>query len=367
MFQNVLIVLVLVFGATALYLAYERFFKRTSETESELYVRALGDLLDGRTESAFTKLRQVVAENTNNIDAYLRLGRILREHNKPERALQVHKDLTLRTGLERHMKSKILTELVEDYLALNDLDTAEKALHELVSLDSRGRWAHRKLLTVQEKRQQWEAAYDTAVALLKLEGNKSKKPLARFKLHMASQLYRKREYHKARIVYKEAIGLNPSLVDAYLAIGDSYALESRLEDAVNFWRKLISAVPEKGHLVIDRLKKTLFDLGRYGDMVEICESILEHDPKNLEARLTLAEFHEKKGDGDLACEVLESLVDDYPENLTVLIEVIRLYLDRGDRRKLQDLLVAMERNREKRNAGSSGNSPAAPDTTPVRT
>ncbi|MDX9858206.1 MAG: tetratricopeptide repeat protein [candidate division Zixibacteria bacterium] len=367
MFQNVLIVLVILLGATSLYLGYERFFRRTRETEPELYVRALGDLLDGRTESAFTKLRQVVAENTNNIDAYLRLGRILREHNKPERALQVHKDLTLRSGLERDQKAAILTQLVEDYLALNDFETAEKALNELISLDPRSRWAHRTQLSVREKRQQWEAAYDTAVELLKLEGNKSKKPLARFKVHMASQLYRKREYHKARIVYKEAIGLDPTLVDAYLAIGDSYQLENRLEDAVNFWRKLISAVPQKGHLVIDRLKKTLFDLGRYGDMVEICENILEHDPKNLQARLTLAEFHEKKGDGDLACEVLEGLVEDYPEDLTVLIEIIRLYLDRGERRKLQDLLQTLERNREKRNAASTGMSPAAPDTTPVRT
>lgn len=365
MFQNILIVLVLVFGATALYLAYELFYRRTRESESELYVRALGDLLDGRTESAFTKLRQVVAEDTNNIDAYLRLGRILREHNKPERALQVHKDLTLRSGLDRVQKTSILMQLVEDYLALNDLETAEKALSELISLDSRSRWAHRTLLSVQEKRQHWEAAYDTAVALLKLEGNKSKKPLARFKLHMASQLYRKREYHKARIVYKEAIGLDPSMVEAYLAIGDSYQLENRLEDAVNFWRKLISAVPDHGHLVIDRLKKTLFDLGRYGDMVEICESILEHDPKNMQARFTLAEFHEKKGDGDLACEVLEGLVEDYPDDLTVIIEIVRMYLDRGERRKLQDLLVTLERNREKRNT-TPGTTPAAPDTTPVR-
>ncbi|MBD3403601.1 tetratricopeptide repeat protein [candidate division GN15 bacterium] len=365
MFQNVLIVLVIVFGATALYLAYERFFKRTVETESELYVKALCDLLDGRTESAFTKLRQVVAENTNNIDAYLRLGKILREHKRPERALQVHKDLTLRTDLDRPTKVMILRHLVEDYLALDDLETAEKALKELVSLDSRNRWGHTQLLKVQERREHWEDAYDTAVALMKLEGNKSKKPLARFKLHMGSQLYKKREYHKARIVYKEAIGLDPTLIEAYLAIGDSYAQENRLEDAVNFWRKLISAVPEKGHLVIDRLKKTLFELGRYGDVIEICENILEHDPKNKQARLTLAEFHEKKGDSDQACEVLENLIEDYPNDLGVLIEVIRLYLERGDRRKLTELLQTMERNRDKRSAGP-GASPT-PDATPVGT
>ena len=363
MFQNILIALVIFFGAAAFYLAYERFTRRTRATKSELYIDALRDLLDERKESAFSKLRQVIAEDTNNIDAYLRLGQILRDHNQHERALQVHKDLTLRTGLDRSDKLQILRQLVTDYIKLNDLTTAEKALHELISLDSKNRWAHATLLQVREQQGAWDKAYDTAVTLLKLESNKSKKPLARYKFQMAQQLYKKREYHKARIVYKEALGLDPTMVDAYLAIGDSYALESRLEDAVNFWKKLISAVPEKGHLVIERLKKTLFDLGRYGDMLEICESILEHEPRNKAARRTLAEFHEKKGDTDLACEQLEGLLEDYPGDISTLVEVVRLYLERKERRKLDELLRSIERAQAKRK-DLSGSTPT-PDTTPV--
>lgn len=365
MFQNVLIVLVIVFGGAAFYLAYEKYFKRRKETHSDIYIAALRELLDSRQEAAFTKLRQVVSEDTNNIDAYLRLGQILREHNQPERALQVHKDLTLRGDLSRDQKIAILRQLVEDYFAMKDLSMAERALKELISLDSRNHWGHHKLLTVQEQQQQWNDAYETAVTLLKLESNKSKKPLARYKYQMAQQLYKKREYHKSRIVYKEAIGLDPTFVDAYLAIGDSYAQENRLEDAVNFWTKLISAVPDKGHQVIDRLKKTLFELGRYGDLLEICHTILEHSPKNREARRTLAEFYEKKGDLDLACEYLEGLVEEQPEDLNALVEVIRLYLERNDRRKINELLRAVERAGEKRRNLPGPSS--APNATPVRT
>jgi len=366
MFQNMLIVLVIVFGAAAGYLAYEKYFKRRKLSQSDLYIAALRELLDGRQEAAFTKLRQVVTEDTNNIDAYLRLGQILREHNQPERALQVHKDLTLRGDLSRDQKISILRQLVANYQSLKDYSMAEKALKELISLDGRNHWGHRQLLAVQEQQQQWNDAYDTAVTLLKLESNKSKKPLARYKFQMAQQLYKKREYHKARIVYKEAIGLDPTYTDAYLAIGDSYGQENRLEDAVNFWMKLISAVPEEAHLVIDRLKKTLFELGRYGDLLEICHTILEHSPKNREARRTLAEFYEKKGDLDLACEYLEGLVEDQPEDLRALVEVIRLYLERNDRRKINELLRQVERADAKRRT-LPGPSSSAPNTTPVRT
>ena len=346
MFDYILILMVLIFGAISFYFVYDRFFMTPEKKTSAIYVDALKDLLNGKEEAAFSKLRQVVTEDPNNIDAYLRLGQILREHNKPDRALQVHKNLTLRSDLSQQDKQDILYHLVSDYLALNEMKTAEDALHELISIDSRNLWAYANLLKIQEQSQKWDEAYETAVHLLKLESNKSKKPLARFKYNKADQLLKKREYHKARIIFKEAIGLDPSYVSAYLAIGDSYYEEKRLEDAVNFWNKLIATVPDQAHRAIERLKRTLFELGRFGDIMEICQNILEHSPRNIEARRTLAEFYEKKGDLDQAREYLEQILDDYPDDYATVIELTRVYLDKGDRKKIDSLFRSLERRWE---------------------
>ncbi|MCX6835986.1 MAG: hypothetical protein NTW07_12840, partial [candidate division Zixibacteria bacterium] len=162
-----LLLLLLVLAA---YLVYERIISGGKKPESTVYIDALRDLLDGRQESAFTRLRQVVTEDANNLDAYLRLGRILRENNQPQRALQVHKDLTLRSGLSKAERGSILREIAADCLALNDLATCESALREQIDLDKNDHWAQSKLLALQENAQQWEAAYDTAVVILKLEG-----------------------------------------------------------------------------------------------------------------------------------------------------------------------------------------------------
>ncbi|MBU0982449.1 MAG: tetratricopeptide repeat protein [candidate division Zixibacteria bacterium] len=347
MTEYILVFLLLLVVATGFYLVYERLTGKKKDSPHSSYVEALRDLLDGRQESAFTKLRQVVAEDSQNLDAYLRLGQILRENSQAERAIQVHKDLTLRQGLPREDKVAILHQLSLDYLALNDVKMAESALRELIGLAGDDHWAHTRLLKLLEKSQRWEDAYDTAVRILQLEANKSKKPLARFKYQAGLQLYRKREYHKARIVFKEAIGLDPTYVDAYLAIGDSYADEGRHEDAVTFWNKLISAVPEQGHRVIDRLQKTLFDLGRFGDIQGICESILEHAPRNIEARRALAEFYAKKGDLDQAVEIIESIFDDYPVDQDAALKLIRLYLERGEQDRIRGLLRNIEQRREK--------------------
>jgi lipopolysaccharide biosynthesis regulator YciM len=342
MTEYLLIFLVLLLGSLVFYLIYERFVGQATKSVSSLYLDALKDLLDGRQVTAFTKLHQVVTEDSSNIDAYLRLGQIMRENKKSERALQVHKDLTLRGGLSTADKVAILRQLALDYKDMKNYDMTEAALKELISLEHDDLGAHTNLVQIQKEQGKWDEAYDTAAALLKLESNKSKKPLAVFKYRQGEQLYKQKEYHKARILFKEAIGLDPSFAPAYLAIGDSYYDEKRYEDAVNFWNKLIEAVPDQGHRVIERLKKTLFDLGRFGDIAQICEDILKHSPKNREARFTLAEFYEKKGDLEAAEEMLTRIVDDFSDDLEATVKLIQIYLERKDMRKINELFRNLE-------------------------
>ena len=346
MVEYIIVFLVLLGVSIAFFLVYQYFMKRDKREESSLYVQALVDLLNGDDVGAFAKLRQVVAEDSSNIDAYLRLGKILREHGKPERALQVHRDLTLRSMLTSAEKVAVLRQLAEDYIALNDMDMAEAAVKELIALAPQNHWAYKKLVSILQSTGKLDDAYDAAVQLLKIEGVKSKKPLAVYKFLKGKELYQKREYHKARVLFKEALGLDPGYVEAYLAIGDSYNDEERFEDAVNFWKKLIEAVPNQGHRVIGRLKKTLFTLGRYGELADICEKILHFDAKNLEARLTLAEFHEKKGEMERAREILEQVVEDSPQSIKAIIELIRIYLDKGDRKKINNLFRHLEQRSE---------------------
>ena len=357
MAEYVLVFLLLFAATIAVYLAYDRFVRKPVKPISQLYVEALQDLLNQDQVGAFAKLRQVVTEDYENVDAYVRLGQILRENNKPDRALQVHKDLTLRTGLTAEQKASVLHELTEDYIAMNDNDMAEAALRELISVDKSNRWASIRLLKIQEATQKWDEAFESASRILKLENNKSKKPLAHYKYQQGSRLYRQREYHKARILFKEAIGLDPVYVPAFLSIGDSYADEKRFEDAVSFWKKLIEAVPDKGHLVINRLKKTLFDLGRYGELEDICRTILSHDVRNVEARLTLAEFHEKKGDLDAAVELLTQIVDEAPDDMKSVIELLRILLEKGDRRQVSDLIRTLGRRADRRRTEVADASP----------
>lgn len=345
MAEYLMVFLILFLISILLYLLYDRYFKKTKISDSALYTDALKDLLDGKQESAFGKLRQLVAEDTSNIDAYLRLGKILRENNRTERALQVHKDLTVREDLGPDNKIAILRELFLDYELLDDKDMAQSALREIIDISPRDYWAYVQLLKMQESTADWEEAFETASKLLKLEANKSKKPLAKYKYHLAEQFLKKRDYHKCRVLFKEAVSLDPTFELPYLAIGDSYLEEERFEDAVNIWNKLIDVVPSKGHLVIDRLKKTLFDLGRFGDIIIVCKTILENSNDNLPVRYAMAEFYLKKGEIETAVSNLKEILDISPGDIAAVLKLIKVYMDKGDNAKVYELLKKAESNR----------------------
>jgi len=313
-----------------------------------VYIEGLRAMLSGHDETAFARFRDVVAEDSGNIDAYIRLGDLLRKYNKADKALQVHKDLTLRQDITRKEKRAVLESLAEDYTALKDDRAAMLSYKELLELEPNHGPGVRKLLEVQARLGNWEEAYQIKERLIKIDREKSRAGLAIYKFFQGQTLYDQKKYHKSRIVFKEAISIDPGCVPAYIWIGDSYLAEDRLEDAATVWRKLIKAVPEEAHLVLGRLQKTLFDLGRFGEISDVCKEILEGSGKNLEAWLTLADYHYKKGEYALAIEHLNRAADNYPDSYLPPLELARLYLVTDEKQKLRELLDRLESGRESR-------------------
>ncbi|SYZ73211.1 putative Tetratricopeptide repeat protein [Candidatus Zixiibacteriota bacterium] len=342
----VVIFLLALISLIFIYIYYDRIKKEKKVKDPTTYIEALKSLLDGQEETAFAGFREVVAEDSTNVDAYVRIGDILRKYGKPDKALQVHKDLTLRHGLSSGEKSTILRSLADDFFALGDMASAMAAIKELISIDGNNKWATERMLDVYAQTGDWDAAFEMKEKLTKIEGGKGKKELAFYKFFQGEKLTAQKEYHKARLHFKEAIGIDPACVPAYIYIGDSYLSENREEDAVEFWQKLIKVMPDASKYVLGRLKKALFDLGRFGEISSICTEILEVSPKNLEARMTLAEYHYKKGEYSIASEHLSQAAEDHPDSYLPILDLAKLYLTIGDKRHLGELINKLEDRRE---------------------
>ncbi|HIC38601.1 MAG TPA: hypothetical protein EYO79_03925, partial [Candidatus Marinimicrobia bacterium] len=64
-----------------------------------LYTDALNAIVRGNSKTALKLLRDVVKQDTNHIDAYLKMGEILREEGNSQQAIKIHQSLTVRPNL----------------------------------------------------------------------------------------------------------------------------------------------------------------------------------------------------------------------------------------------------------------------------
>ncbi len=348
------IIIVLLFLALAgvVIFVLRRGQRSSPQPDQSLYIEGLRALLQKQYEQAFVKLKETVNNDTNNVDAYIRLGSIFRLRKKPEQALQVHRDLTFRHNLADSEKMEILRALYFDFLELDDNPSAVKAIREILEFKPDDRFALKILLRYHEKSNEWSDAASVRRKLDKLDGHDSGMTLALYKVFEGEDLIKQGDRHRARLFFKEAIHYDKLCLAAYIAIGDSYYDEGRLEDALGYWNKVISLKPGMGHLVFERLKKGFFEAGRYGEYADALSGLLQAYPEHKTARLELAYFQEKKGDIDSAREHYVAAQDSQPDSMLVKLGLYRLNRDSGKKEATDALFKQIIKMAVEREVGS---------------
>jgi lipopolysaccharide assembly protein B len=336
-FMVVVILAAAVLAVWAMYYYMRRAQTQPTGPDPQAYIDGLKALNRGQDEVAFVKLKETVGADSNNVDAYLQLGDIFRRRKNPQMALQIHRDLTYRHNLTPSEKQEILVSLYYDFIELKDDTSAFKAIEEVLELFSNDRFALKELLKIHEKAGEWKEAANILRRLDKLDGQESKKLLAFYKVFEGEELIRQGDPHRARLFFKDAINFDKFCMAAYIAIGDSYFTEKRLEDAIGYWTRVISLKPADGQLVFERLKKGFFEVGRYGDYADTLSNLLQSVPDHLTARLELAYFLEKKGERDAAREHYTTALDTHPESMLAKLGLFRLNRESG-RREAADLV-----------------------------
>ena len=66
----------------------------------------------------------------------------------------------------------------------------------------------------------------------------------------------------------------------------------------------------------------------------------------------MAEFYDKKGESVSAEQLLSEIVEDAPDNIKAVCELIRIYLAKDEKKKIEDLIRDIEHRREKLQNGS---------------
>ena len=294
------------------------------ETAKQAYIEGLRSMTVGDSQTAFIKLKQAVDDDTDNVDAYLKLGDLFRGRGLTDKALQIHRELNMRVNVPAELRDEINKSLVLDYVSSGMNDKARDLLQVMSKDGSLRNWTDQKLLDLQIKDKNWKEACEICEGIYKNNGRKDGGLLSNLKLLLGREHHENGEYHKARLSYKEALSLNESSPLPYLYIAESYLLERRIEDGLEFLKKLCVKVPHYSFLGFALIEETLFHLGKFGEVEDIYRGVLNLDPNNIPAKIALAGILEKKGDMPATEHLLRSILENEPGNAIVAIRLAEI-------------------------------------------
>jgi lipopolysaccharide biosynthesis regulator YciM len=110
-------------------------------------------------------------------------------------------------------------------------------------------------------------------------------------------------------------------VPAYLQLGDIRMQEGHAAGAIEVWEGLVRTVPERAHLVFDRLERAYAGVGTPRRFVELCERLIASNPQDWRARLALSKHAAASGDAQRALDLLLDALPHNPHGLQIHQEI----------------------------------------------
>ena len=142
--------------------------KSKQPTNIEIYNKALKAIIDNNQERAFQILKDLIKQDSNNTEAYLLLGNLLRDRDI-EKALRIHQSIIVRPGLSKEMRIQVHQALGLDYVEMGNTIRAEDEFKNIIDLDSKNIWALTMLKNIAIDNQLWNKALELEKKLIKYQ------------------------------------------------------------------------------------------------------------------------------------------------------------------------------------------------------
>jgi len=341
--MNITLFIILLLAALALYIFLlikrGKTRRETMKTDS-LYTTGLNHMLHNENQKAIESLQEYLKHNTRNIDAYIKLGGLLRKTGQAKNALNIHENLLFRQDITKDQQLSILTQLCEDNIALENYTNAIEKAKEILKQDKHNRYANENLYKLYRDAHQWENAIDALKKNHKIDDATKNRLMTIFKVQEGLESYfSKGKYHDARLIFRKAIKFDPTCEVPYYYMGLSYIKDQREEDAVDWWEKFVEINPEKAHLVFPDLKKILFNLGKFERINTFLRNILKESPENTETIIALAEFYENKGDISQSIAIIDDHLKNKTRDTELMISLAKFYAVKENCRKSAEILA----------------------------
>ena len=253
----------------------------------------------------------------------MQLGNILRKGNT-DQAIKIHQSLTVRPNLISEQKVEIHKALAKDYIEIGYTKNAIEEAKKILFIEKRNLWSLKFLIRTSEDNQDWEEAALWSKHLQKISGKKEINDLSRFDIYKGLDCMRNGKIEDAKSFFKTAIRKSPDNSKAYKFLGDLYEKNRDLVKALENWQVYAIKNKKSGVDVYHKIESALFYLGRYSEVENFYQKLINLDKSNLEAVIKLANVLEEKGETTAALNLIENSTD--KNNKDIRADLMKLKL-----------------------------------------
>ena len=310
------LLLIVVLGAIVAFVGVPYWMARRREgpqwNASRFYLAAIDALIRGDRPGAVGPLRELARHESENLGVYLRLGDLVRHMGHPDRAQKVHADLLARNVTNPEDLRRAHESLLEDLMLLDRPEEAKRAAEQLLALDRKNPVGLRAMVHYHEWRGEWEQALELLDEWEKVTPGETRPTPVQMRVHMARLHIEGARPREARKLLEETVKMVPDGALARVFLGDLLVTEGDVEKACEQWIQYVQDNGVRPEQVFARLEKAYFEMGRFGDLVQVYENLAAGRPGNLHAAVALADMHRRRGRLEEAVRQLESVLEQQP-------------------------------------------------------
>ena len=298
--------------------------------EEDPYKEALTAIVEGDKELAIKKLREAISYDTENVDAYYRLGELYRDKERCDKALEIHLTLTARPGLAPQFLKKLYKAIALDYECMGEIPKAIHYIEKTIEIEPSDASLYSILLKLSISMKDWEKVENILKSFRKKI--RDKYILSLMYTYLA-RLFVEQDIKQAERYLKNA---EKSYKNRYIPLvkGEILFKKGQESRAIAEWKKFIKDAKKRRFMVYPLLENKLYEMGRYGDVIEIYENIWSKE-KDAETGFPLASIYEKQGRSREAMNILKELSE---KHVNALINLSFLLLERGDQEGAMEYL-----------------------------
>jgi len=302
-----------------------RWIDRRRLRETPHYMLGLNFLVDGQVDLALEELTQATGTGGDALEIQMILGSLLRMKGQVGRAINIHQALLQRADLTPIEHASVLLCLGLDFRNGGFVDRAVEAFLEVVRLDPRNRYALVNLQKLYEEQHQWTDAARVRERLLALapDDGAGDRRILGFLRNEVGHAALEHDPDTAAAAFRAAIDTDPQTAPAYLNLGDVLERQGDIGGAIRTWEQLTATLPDRAHLVFDRLERAYVRLGSPARFVELCDALIAAQPPDWRTRLALAKHFNAAGHHRRAFDLLLDALGHHPHGIAIHQEVWR--------------------------------------------